>query len=166
MYLLQSRAAVILIPIALSRPSTELRKELQSNTTLMTKMNIGLLLIKISGILKELQGKYARENTAWLRVIPCFELWLLLHFKQLNELTGLAGSTSGGRCKPATDALKVEDPSFRKGKVTNKRYYDEAETNRVIAKAKNLDRSNANRPLRTFGTRVHKLIESIRKSST
>ena len=90
---------------------------------------------------------------------PCFELWLLLHFKQLNELGGLAGSTSGGKCKPVTDALKVEDPAFRKGKVTNKRYYDEAETNRVIAKAKNLDRSNANRPLRSFGTRVHKLIE-------
>ena len=83
---------------------------------------------------------------------PCFELWLLLHFKQLNELTGLAGRTSSGRCKPATDALKVEDPSFRKGKVTNKRYYDEAETNRVIAKAKNLDRSNANRPLRSLGS--------------
>lgn len=97
---------------------------------------------------------------------PCFELWLLLHFKQLNELTGLAGSTSGGRCKPATDALKVEDPSFRKGKVTNKRYYDEAETNRVIAKAKNLDRSHASRPLQSLGTRVYKLIESIRKSST
>lgn len=97
---------------------------------------------------------------------PCFELWLLLHFKQLNELRGLAGKTSGGKCKPVTDVLESEDPPYQKGKVTNKRYFDEETTNQAIAKAKHLDNAVSSRPLRSFGTRVYKLIESIRRSST
>ncbi|MCY3976712.1 MAG: RloB family protein [Chloroflexi bacterium] len=56
---------------------------------------------------------------------PCFELWLLLHFKQLNELRGLEGKTSGGKCKPVMDVLKSKDPPYQKGKVTNKGYFDE-----------------------------------------
>ncbi len=96
---------------------------------------------------------------------PCFELWLLLHFKQLNELGGLDGKTSGGKCKPVTDFLKSQDPAYQKGKVTNSRYFDEAKTVEAIAKAKNLDRHRANVPLKRFGTRVYKLIESIRDSS-
>ncbi len=97
---------------------------------------------------------------------PCFELWLLLHFKQLNELRGLPGRTSGGKCKPVTDVLKSEDPTYKKGKATNKRYFDVTETSNAIAKAKTLDRTSANRPLRSLGTRVYKLIKSIRFSST
>lgn len=97
---------------------------------------------------------------------PCFELWLLLHFKQLSELRGLAGRTSGGKCKPVTDVLKIEDPPYQKGHVTNKRYFDVEESIKAIARAKKLDRTRANRPLRSFGTRVHKLIESIINSAT
>lgn len=97
---------------------------------------------------------------------PCFELWLLLHFKQLNELSGLPGRTSGGKCKPVTDALKSEDPPYKKGRATNKRYFNLADTCNAIAKAKSLDKTGASRPLRSFGTRVYKLIESIRRSST
>lgn len=97
---------------------------------------------------------------------PCFELWLLLHFKQLNELRGLEGKTSGGKCKPVMDVLKSKDPPYQKGKVTNKGYFDETKTIEAISKAKNLDRKETNHPLRGFGTRVYKLIESIRNSST
>lgn len=96
---------------------------------------------------------------------PCFELWLLLHFKQLNELRGLAGKTSGGKCKPVIDVLKNVDQSYQKGKVTNKRYFDEAETDKAIDKAKNHDRTSANQPLHSFGTRVYKLVQSIIDSS-
>ena len=96
---------------------------------------------------------------------PCFELWLLLHFKQLNQQRGLAGKTSGGKCKPVIDVLKNVDQSYQKGKVTNKHYFGEAETNKAIDKAKNLDRTSTNRPLRSFGTRVYKLVQSIIDSS-
>ena len=97
---------------------------------------------------------------------PCFELWLLLHFKQLNELRGLAGRTSGGKCKPVTDVLKSEDPPYEKGKVKNKRYYDDKKTVEAIAIAKSLDKASSKHPLNRFGTRVYKLVESIRNSST
>ena len=97
---------------------------------------------------------------------PCFELWLLLHHMQVNELRGLAGKTSSGRCKPVTDVLKSQDPPYQKGKVTNKCYFNEEKTNQAIAKAKQLDYAGSNRPLRSFGTRVYELIESIRRSST
>lgn len=97
---------------------------------------------------------------------PCFELWLLLHFKQLNELRGLAGKTSGGKCKPVTDLLKSVDPPYQKGRATNKQYFDEENTNQAIAKARHLDNAVSSRPLRSFGTRVYKLIESVRESST
>ena len=97
---------------------------------------------------------------------PCFELWLLLYHMKVNELRGLAGKTSSGRCMPVTDVLKSVDPPYQKGKVTNKCYFDEVETIEAIAKAKTLDETRANRPLRGFGTRVYKLIESIRKSTT
>ena len=97
---------------------------------------------------------------------PCFELWLLLHFRELNELGGLKGKTSGGKCKPVTDALKRKDPSYSKGKVTNTRYYEKRETDGASAKAEKLDNTSARRPLRSFGTRVYKLIDSIRNSSS
>ncbi len=115
----------------------------------------------------ESAAKRIRQNRYRLaESYPCFELWLLLHFKQLNELRGLAGRTSGGKCKPVTDVLKSEDPSYEKGKVTNKRYFDEEETSKAITKAKTFDETRANRPLKRFGTRVYKLIESIRNPST
>ncbi len=115
----------------------------------------------------ERAAKRIRQNSYCLaESYPCFELWLLLHFKRPNELRGLAGKASGGSCKPVTDILKIVDPSYQKGKVTSKRYFNTNETTKAITKAKDLDNTSANRALRGFGTRVYKLIESIRDSAT
>ena len=115
----------------------------------------------------ERAAKRIRQNSYCLaESYPCFELWLLLHFKRPNELRGLAGKTSGGSCKPVTDILKNVDPSYQKGRVTSKRYFNSKETTIAITTAKDLDNISANRALRGFGTRVYKLIESIRASAT
>ena len=94
---------------------------------------------------------------------PCFELWLLLHFKALTEISGLVGNAEVRGCGPIETALGQFDDSFSKSRYNAAKYITRLEN--AISNAK------ANEALRVISssavsTRVFELVESIINSST
>lgn len=98
---------------------------------------------------------------------PCFEIWLLLHLKSLDKYKRLEASGDVAKCTPSSKALERIDPTYdhnKKGKWDASPYMDKIDT--AIENAERIDRTQADEPLNRLGTRVYKLIESIRNSST
>ena len=97
---------------------------------------------------------------------PCFEVWLLAHFAQLHHFENLE---SGGRraCSPAERHLQKVDSTYNKdnkGKYKASDYMGKID--QAIANTKTEDRNPTGDLLEYRGSRVYKLIESIRNFST
>ena len=98
---------------------------------------------------------------------PCFELWLLLHHNRLDRYKKLEASGDMAKCAPSSKALEQIDRTYdpdKKGKWDASPYMDMIDT--AIENAQRVDRTQSDEPLNRLGTRVYKLIESIRNSST
>ncbi len=98
---------------------------------------------------------------------PCFELWLLLHHKSLDKYKRLKASGDVAKCTPSSKALERIDSTYdpdRKGKWDASPYMDKIDV--AVANAERIDRTQPEQPLKDLGTRVYKLIESIRNPST
>ena len=108
----------------------------------------------------QLKAKLAKCKSADSK--PCFELWLLLHFKALNKYRRLEASGDYTPCTPAERTLENEDSSYdkdRKGKYDAGKYMKKIET--AIQNASTVDRTSADLPLNQIGSRVYKLAQSI-----
>lgn len=107
--------------------------------------------------------KAAKNNCFVADSKPCFELWLLLHFKPLNKYQGLVASGDNSPCSPAEKLLEVEDQSYerhKKGKYKATDYMDKIAV--AIQNAKRVDNDAPERPLENTGTRVYNLLSKIR----
>lgn len=93
---------------------------------------------------------------------PCFELWLLLHYKRLNELKGLEGAATDG-CKSVEKELKKFDSTYAKSKYDTSKYIKNID--KAIKNAKRTDTQSQDRWLNQIGTRVYRLAKSIVDSS-
>ena len=101
-------------------------------------------------------------NAGKIRAIiswPCFELWLLLHFKFTTKPYNAAGSKSSG--DRVTQELKRHYPTYRKGMET---VFADTQPllSTAIRNAKSLTKHNlvANSP--NPATKVHLLVEYLR----
>lgn len=94
---------------------------------------------------------------------PCFELWLILHFNALNKISGLTGRAEAIGCGSVETTLRQYDDSFSKSRYDVAKYISRIEQAISNAKANEAQREVSDSAV---GTRVYKLIESIRNSST
>ena len=98
---------------------------------------------------------------------PCFEIWLLLHHNGLNRYTGLEASGDVARCRPSERTLERIDETYnpdKKGKWDALPYMELIDV--ALDNARRVDKTQLDEPLSHLGTRVYRLIESIRNSST
>ncbi len=115
--------------------------------------------------LKDVAVRAARKNICLAPSNPCFEIWLTFHFGSLNECKGLEGSSSTGGCESAEKYLKKNfDPNYDKRFYDQNKYIEFIEA--AIKNAKVSDSEDTDAWMKSVGTRVYKLIESIRRSST
>jgi hypothetical protein len=94
--------------------------------------------------------------TSW----PCFEIWLLLHYKFTSAAFEKAGGESS--CDRVVRELKKHYPSYEKGR---KNVFDELNPMLVTATkhAKQLQRHNQDTGSLNPATRVHELVEYLMK---
>ena len=96
---------------------------------------------------------------------PCFELWLLLHFKPLSRYQRLEASGDHSPCYPAERLLEIEDETYerhKKGKYKAGDYMDKIAV--AVQNAKQVDKCPPDKPLENIGTRVYGLLDKIRAS--
>lgn len=91
---------------------------------------------------------------------PCFEIWLLLHFRYSSAAIVKAGRKSAG--DRAVDELKRHFPNYRKG---HEGIYQELLPNldRAISYAARLRRDNERTGNNNPSTRVHELVQYLRR---
>ena len=97
---------------------------------------------------------------------PCFELWLLLHYKPLNQFSGLEASGDNSACSPVESQLEKLDKSYdkgKKGRLKTSKYMPIINT--AIKNAKETDPQSQDRWLNRIGTRVYLLAQSVIDSS-
>ena len=96
---------------------------------------------------------------------PCFELWLIMHCKILQQFPGLEGSAAVGGCEKVIEALRKHiEPNYHKTKYNVSAYVERREV--AIENAKNSDKCRNETWLNQIGSRVYKLVESIINSAT
>lgn len=114
---------------------------------------------------KEELGAFARRAKSSKYFVadsdPCFELWLILHFKAIDKISGLTGSAEASGCRPVESTLRQYDHSFSKSQYNAAMYISRIEHAIPNAKANEAQREVSGS---SVGTRVYKLIESIRGS--
>ena len=111
--------------------------------------------------------KVKRKGYCLAESNPCFEVWLLLHYKTLNQFRRLEASGDNRPCAPAEHELEKLDNNYdsaNKGKWNASKYIPKANT--AIANARNSDVSPDDRWLNQIGSRVYKLAKSIIDSAT
>ena len=116
--------------------------------------------------LKQTASRARRNRINLAESNPCFELWLLLHHNSLDSYKRLEASGDVAKCTPSAKALERIDPSYdpnKKGKWDAAPYMGMIDT--AMENAERADRTQQDEPLKRLGTRVYKLIESIRKPS-
>jgi hypothetical protein len=91
---------------------------------------------------------------------PCFEIWLLLHFRYSSAAIVKAGRKSAG--DRAVDELKRHLPNYRKG---HEGIYQELLPNldQAITHAARLRRDNERTGNNNPSTRVHELVQYLRR---
>lgn len=95
---------------------------------------------------------------------PCFELWLIMHYKALHEMPGLEGSAAVGGCEKVIEALRKHvERNYDKTKYDVAEYVNSVEV--AIKNAENTDKDEAATWMNSIGTRVYRLANSIRKST-
>ena len=96
---------------------------------------------------------------------PCFELWLLLHHKRLNELKGLEGRAAIGGCDSVKEELRKVDRNYDKSQYNTEKYIEKID--QAIANAKETDIQSKKTPLlNQISTRVYLLAQSVIDSSS
>ena len=114
--------------------------------------------------LPELVARAQRKRLFVADSNPCFEIWLILHFKPLNKLKGLEGSAAVGGCDKVIDELRERfDRMYHKTRYDVSSYVELWET--AMANAEITDRRNDEQWMNSIGTRVYKLAQSIIDSS-
>jgi hypothetical protein len=98
-------------------------------------------------------GKLA-AITSW----PCFELWILLHFRYSSAAIMPAGRQSS--CDVACRELQRHVPQYQKGRKTT---YEELLPRRAtaLANARRLQRDNSQTGVTNPSTRVHELVDYL-----
>jgi len=117
-----------------------------------------------TGELRRVSAKASQNNCYVADSKPCFELWLLLHYKPLHRYHGLEASGDNSPCSPAERLLEKEDESYerhKKGKYIAIDYMDK--TGLAIRHAKHADKDPKDKPLKNIGTRVYRLLDRIRE---
>ena len=102
---------------------------------------------------------------------PCFELWLLLHHKPLNQFRRLETSGDNRACSRAESELEKLDQSYdkdNKGRLNTSKYISRITT--AIQNAERADTQSLPIPpkarwLNSIGTRVYRLAQSVINSS-
>ena len=99
---------------------------------------------------------------------PCFELWLLLHLKSLDEYSDediqlfVTNKKTGERTRLETELVTLCG-SYSKNKLETSHYIPYVET--AISNAKTIDTTPEQRWINGIGTRVYLLVQSIIESS-
>lgn len=95
---------------------------------------------------------------------PCFELWLLLHIKSLDEYSNdilnefRENKKTNNRSRLETELLDLLG-SYNKRKIDTGKFFPTIEL--AIQRAKSLDRQPDHRWPNDLGSRVYRLVESI-----
>ncbi len=96
---------------------------------------------------------------------PCFELWLIMHYKALHEVSGLEGSAAVSGCEKVIDVLRKQvESNYEKTDYKVSCYVDRCKL--AINNAEKTDKDKDTAWMNAIGTRVYKLADSIRNSST
>ncbi len=90
--------------------------------------------------------------------IPCFEIWLLLHYEYTTHFFCAAGNDSN--CALVVSKLKGYIPDYEKGNI-NIFEKVESELGSAIANAKLLERYHANSGTDNPSTKIHELVEYL-----
>ena len=110
--------------------------------------------------LQEVASRAANKKICIAASNPCFELWLLLHYVALNQLSGVEGSVATGGCDKVIEYLKrhfdgnYDKSAFNPSKYTQK--LTEAISNATISDPHYDDAWMTN-----VCSHVYKLVESI-----
>ncbi len=94
---------------------------------------------------------------------PCFELWLILHCKRMDQLKGLEGSAVTKGCQAVIEKLQELDKNYEKTRYDASTYAEKVEN--AITNAKSIDKHVNDNLLNHIGSRVYKLVQSIIDSS-
>ena len=95
---------------------------------------------------------------------PCFELWLLLHYAALNQLSGVEGSAATGGCDKVIEYLKRNlDKNYDKSAFNPSEYIQKI--NEAISNATESDSHDDDAWMNSICSRVYKLVLSIVDSS-
>lgn len=116
-------------------------------------------------VLNNVAREAKKENYCLADSNPCFELWLLLHHKRLNQFKRLEASGDNRACSPAESELEKLDRSYdkdNKGRLNTSKYISRITT--AIQYAKETD-TQETPLLNQIGTRVYLLAQSVIKSS-
>ncbi len=115
--------------------------------------------------LSQVQNRARLNNCSIADSNPCFELWLLLHFKPMNEYKRLRAGGDNSPCSPLERNLERVDRSYdreKKGQYDAAKYMDNILE--AIRNASTTEKYEEGATLDRFGTRVYRLVDSIRKS--
>ena len=111
--------------------------------------------------LRQVASRAASKEIQLAASNPCFEIWLLMHFGYLKQLSGLEGSAAIGGCKAVTDYLKrLFDQKFDKSAFNPSKYIEQIDAAVNNANASDSDDDTA--WMTTVGSRVYRLVEMLR----
>jgi hypothetical protein len=106
-----------------------------------------------TGKLSEIASKCIQKKYRLAISNPCFEIWLLLHFKDLTSNLNI-------RCAEAEDQLKVQLGSYNKTNLDFSKFRDHIDAG--IENSKRLDTNQSDRWCQPIGSRVYQLVTRIK----
>ena len=113
---------------------------------------------------RSVAARAARKKIILAASNPCFELWLLLHFGSLSQLSGLEGSAASGGCDRVIDYLRRRfDKDYDKSSFNPSKYVEKI--NAAICNGKASDSSDDDAWMNSVVSRVYQLVESIVNSA-
>jgi RloB-like protein len=104
-------------------------------------------------------SKYCVANKLFtITSVPCFELWILLHYCYSTAAYSAAGGSSA--CERAIRDVKQHCPDYAKG---NKTIFNDlaGNVNQAIRNAQRLEKHNADTQTSNPATRMHQLVDYL-----
>ena len=113
-----------------------------------------IIIDRDSWITDEIIRKCEEENIGIIINNPCFEIWILFHYLNRNQINTIKEFEN---CKSVEDAIKVHDSHFSKSRPVIKRTFRGLNT--AVWISKELDISPRNSFPNNPGSRMYRLID-------
>ena len=153
-------------PDAVIRSLDHEKRKIEQKFELNEDDEFWVVIDKDRNDLQAVSKKVRRKGYCLAESNPCFEVWLLLHYKPLEQFSGLEASGDNSACSRSERELEKLDNNYdsnNKGKWKASKYL--SMRNCAIENARNADKHQRTSWLNHIGSRVYRLVESIIESS-